>query len=357
MSWVLRTGREVSCEAFVHELICSRATWFFFFSLSAQAAGFIGMPIGAKMMDLWSPWAPLSITLLLGPLNGLLMVFMPETLALERKSTGEERLFFSEDEGWRMTIWSQFRHQIRNAEGSLAMLRNRSVALLLVCFVLIGPAASGMTGIFLQYFSKRFHRTLAEAGYVLALRGGLVMLVMGVLLPGLTKLLSSPRARMSAYQRDLFLARGSAIFLVVGLVLISGPNLGFVISGLVVFTLSSGISPLCRSLVTNFFEPKQTSRLFTLIGIIETVITLPCGPLLAWAFSTGMRLRGFWYGLPFLFLALFGVGAFVALFLLRAPESITVTIVRPDDEETHNGTVNIFVGESSSELSTEEPGI
>ncbi|KAH8668752.1 major facilitator superfamily domain-containing protein [Xylariales sp. PMI_506] len=374
----------------------NRSTWFFFFSLSAQAAGFIGAPLGAKLMELWSPWVPLTIVLMLGPINALLMVFMPETLRLPKTVppnmddaadvTLNGSLHRTGGDGWWPEMKTRLRSQLRTLRDSLSIFRSRPMLLGLVTFVSRAPIDGASMGVFIQYYSKRFHRSLAEAGYVLAIRGVLIIVVMGVLLPLLTKLLSRPLRRQrqrqrrdsststsdsstaastsswSPYARDLLLARGSAVCLTVGLVLVAAaPTRELLFAGLAVFTLSSGMGPLCRSLVANFVEPSRTTRVFTLISILESVCALPVGPILAWAFSVGMRAGGALYGLPFLFLALLGLASTVCLFLMRQQQPTPPPLSRPgtaggsgsgDPEE---GAVGLQGDEEGGDASRGEP--
>lgn len=239
------------------------------------------------------------------------MLLVPETLKLDAHEL--PILLECEDQGVRMKL----RGYIRDAREPLDLLRVRSVKLLLLILVVLALANQEFLGIFLQYFSLRFHRSFEEAGYVLSIRAGVVVLVMGIVLPLLTKFLTPERSGMSAYRRDLFLARGSALFLCVGFLVLAGPNVGFVVVGLVIVTLGSGLAALCRSMMTNFVDSRHTSRLFTMLSIFETLVSLPAGPLFAWAFSAGMRLEGFLYGLPFLILAVLGLLAGVSLLFLR----------------------------------------
>lgn len=130
---------------------------------------------------------------------------------------------------------------------------------------------------------------------------------MGVLLfalPSLSKLLLR-------YQRpavkDLTLARASIAFAAVGALCMAASQIGLVVVGLAVHSLGSGLAPLCRSLATSYVAPQDTSKLNTVIGIVETAGSLFAGPTLAWLFETGLKLRGMSLGLPYLGLA----GSFV----------------------------------------------
>ncbi|KAK2601695.1 hypothetical protein QQS21_004770 [Conoideocrella luteorostrata] len=297
----------------------NRAKWFFFFSLSSQTAGFLGMPISAKLSEVWSPWAPLAIVAGLGPVNILLMVFMPETTIFAGADHGEEPTVEVGKSSWWSMAMSHCKQTFRDVKKSLAMLRNGSAAMLLLCVLTIIPVNVSLGGILLQYVSQRFKWSLADAGYIMALRGGFVILSMGFILPSISTFLTTPRrrARMSVHKKDLFLARSSATALLVGMLFLSGPAIGYVIVGLVITALGSGLAPLCRSLILDYVNPTQTSSLFTSIGMIETLGAMPTAPLLAGAFSAGLQLRGFFYSLPYEVSAIFAMISVIALFLLK----------------------------------------
>ncbi|KAL7619659.1 hypothetical protein AAE478_010200 [Parahypoxylon ruwenzoriense] len=298
----------------------NKAISYFFFSLSAQSAVFVGPPLGSKLMGTMSPWVPLYMVLLVSAFAAAIILLIPET-ADRANASGSDGDLWAEirKKGWYRVTKSHFINQLHDVGRSLLVLKRRSVALILLTFMLLVPIGLGIGPTFLQYFSTRFHRKLEDAGYVLAIKGGFTIFVMAVVLPGLSKLLSSTSSplRVSAFRRDLILARGSAVFLFIGFLALAGPDMGFVIAGLMILTLGSGIAPLCRSLITNFTQPGQTSQLFTLISMVETTGSLTAGPLLAWTFSTGMHLQGFWAGLPFLFLSALSLFAMVALCLVR----------------------------------------
>jgi MFS transporter, PCFT/HCP family, solute carrier family 46 (folate transporter), member 1 len=302
-------------------------------SLSAQTAAFIGVPIGSKLMEMWSPWVPLTIVLFLGPLNVLLVLFMPETLAMavdNEVQGSSQTAALSADQGWWLAMKTQTRESIRDAQGSFGMLKNWSLALVVFCLIIQAPINVEFLNVFIPYYSIHYDRPLAEAGYIISIRGGLVMLVMGVLLPLATSLLTPARTHISAFRRDRMLARASAVFIPVGILLVAGPAREFVVAGFVVMTLGSGLSPLCRALITELAGPRRTSRLFTLLSVLEGLAALPGGPLFAWAFSAGMRWGGVWLGLPFYLIALMGVAAAAALFALRGGVEVAGAVAADD---------------------------
>ncbi|KAI8962375.1 MFS general substrate transporter [Daldinia sp. FL1419] len=289
---------------------------YFFFSLSAQSAFFVGPPIGSKLTEIWSPWVPLSASLVISILAGSIVLLVPETADIVESRTNDED---SRKRGWYRFIVIQIKHQVKAIRNSQQLLRKRSVLLILLAFMLITPIALGTGTTFLQYYSTRFHKTLEEAGYMLAIKGGLTVLVMGIFLPGLSRFSSSPNSpiRLSAFRKDLLLAQVSAAFLCLGFLALAGPNTGFIIRGLVILTFGSGLGPLCRSILTNFVQHGQTSQLFTLVSIVETIGSLAGGPVLAWTFSTGLKLQDFWIGLPYIFLSALSFLVFTVLLMIR----------------------------------------
>ncbi|KAH7029285.1 major facilitator superfamily domain-containing protein [Microdochium trichocladiopsis] len=387
-----------------------RANWYFFFSLSAQAAVFLGPPFASALMGSFSPWAPLMLSPIFTTAAGLVMLLIPET-AQPRKSgqvkapriagdrhTRRQNVHYQQsqeeidnllpssprrdtdydganteddesdiwrqiqDKGWLATIKAHCRHQLSEAQTIFRELRQRSVILLLLVFMLTAPLGKGFGQTFVQYVSKRYHKTIEEVGYLFALRGGLTLVIMGGLLPLLSWWLTSSssssssssastsaaaatsgrrstkrrgRAPLSPFARDLLLAQLSALFSLLGFFGLNTPSYNILVGSLAVESLGSGLLPLCRSMITNFTTPARTSSLFTLISIVETIGGLPAGLLLAWLFSEGMKLGGdggdgdgdgvgggnaqIWYGLPFIYLGACALAGLLALLFVRPP--------------------------------------
>ncbi|KAI0516926.1 MFS general substrate transporter [Xylaria bambusicola] len=296
-----------------------RAIIYFFSSLAANLAVFIGPPLASFMIETSSPWVPMSFSLLATTLAGSIILLIPETARRSKDLRGNhEDSRVARDQGWRIAIMSQLRG-IFSDSNLVSVLRKRSVLLLLLVFILTAPLQLGMGPLFLQYYSKRFEKSIEEAGYMLALRGGLTIIVVGVLLPVLSKYISSSSfVRLSNFRRDLVLAQASAVFAGIGYFLLGGPEKASLISGIVILSLSTGLGPLGRSLISNLVEPSQTSQVFTIASIVEGIGSLPAGPFLAWAFSCGMRLGGVWMGLPFFFLGSLGGLALLVLCFVKS---------------------------------------
>ncbi|KAI0409170.1 MFS general substrate transporter [Xylaria palmicola] len=310
-----------------------RAIMYFFSSLAANLAVFAGPPVASKLIEVWSPWVPMSLSLIAAGVAGGIIILVPETAhSPKRSSQADVSCFGASDQGRRDAITSQFTRVFYNSDFR-QLVKNRSVALLLLVFMLAAPLPTGIGSLFLQYYSKRFGKSIEDAGYMLAIRGGLTIIAVGVLLPMLSRFLSSPsHLELPGYRRDLFVARASAACAALGYFLLGGPNMAFLISGMIILALSAGLSPLCRSLISNVVRPDQTSQAFTIVSIVEGIGSLPAGPFLAWAFSSGMRLGDFWVGLPFYFLGSLGLITLVVLcFIDINPDMASFHTVAEED--------------------------
>ncbi|KAI0116523.1 MFS general substrate transporter [Nemania sp. FL0031] len=301
-----------------------RAITYFFSSLAANLAVFAGPPLASKMIEVWSPWVPISSSLVATVLAGSIIFLVPETARSVRKSpASEEHWSRMGDHEWQNAVKTQLTRAFHNSD-LRSVLKKRSVILLLLVFALAAPLPAGMGTMFLQYYSKRFGKSIENAGYMLAIRGGFTIVVVGILLPMLSKYInSSSYIKLPAFRRDLILAQTSAASAGLGYFLLGGPNMTFLISGIVILTLSAGIGPLCRSLISNIVEPDQTSQIFTIVSIVEGIGSLPAGPFLAWTFSSSMRLGGIWTGLPFFLLGSLGFLALVVLCLVHPKRNMS----------------------------------
>ncbi|KAF7585612.1 hypothetical protein BBP40_010474 [Aspergillus hancockii] len=115
------------------------------------------------------------------------------------------------------------------------------------------------------------------------------------------------------------LARLKAVLAAAGALGMAASQIGLVISGLILLSLGAGLAPLNRSLATSYLSPQDTSKLNTLIGIVETVGMLFAGPGLEWLFKTGLKLHGSLIGLPYFGLAGMFVLCLVGLLFVHPP--------------------------------------
>ena len=205
-------------------------------------------------------------------------------------------------------------YSVTEAGESFSMLKSPNVSLMLLTNLVYMPTILSMGQLFVQYFSKRFEVRLTDTGYLLSMRGVVSVFVLLIALPALSKFLL---LHISPPERDLLLAKVSALFLTAGFLFLASSHYSVVISGIIVVTFGDGLSPACRSLITNFVESQQTTRLYVMIGFMESIGSIYAGPALAWLFATGMRLNGVWLGLPYIWLALNATLVVIALYCVH----------------------------------------
>ncbi|KAI1305019.1 hypothetical protein F5Y03DRAFT_356265 [Xylaria venustula] len=86
----------------------NRATAYFLSSLASNLAVFVGPPLASKMIEIWSPWVPMSLSLVATILAGGIILWVPETAhRSNRPHQGDINRPESKDLGWRIDITSQ----------------------------------------------------------------------------------------------------------------------------------------------------------------------------------------------------------------------------------------------------------
>jgi MFS-type transporter involved in bile tolerance (Atg22 family) len=212
----------------------------------------------------------------------------------------------------------QLREGVAELVASLSMLRNPNIPLVLVTFFFQNARFHAYIGMLAQYISTNFGWKLADTTLLLSPLGLLNLALLAVL-PTVSSMLIT-RRRYTGFGKDLVLTKTSTALIAVGaLVEAFCGNVGVFFAGLVVGTLGAADSPLARATVSHYVEAKYTSRLYGLIAMAEVGGSFVGAPVLAWLFDKGMGAGGVWRGLPYLYIFLLSVIAFVALMFVRAP--------------------------------------
>ncbi len=303
----------------------SRATGFLYISFGAVSGGLIGPVAAGLLMEHQGPWFPVLMVFCLTPLVLGLMVFVPETLPLkvrETRASEEQR-----------SLAARLREAANELGLSLALFRNPDIALSLPAFLIQPALFAAYTSTLAQHISTYFGWSLAQTNYLLSPLG-ILQLVIILLLPRISALLTaqSGRFRRSVFAKDLLLAKISMLFLIGGALLEgSSRAVAVFIVGLTIGTLGSSHGPLCRAIATSYVEPRQTSRLYALITLLETGGALFGGPVLAWCFNVGLSRRGIWTGLPWFYVSGIVLVALLALTGLEPPKE-RATLTDPENE-------------------------
>ena len=275
-------------------------------------------------MDAYGPWVPIIVVYSSTPLVYCLMLFVPETLKKDVKDTAPHAdvSVFKAMKNHTVAGFAELIH-------SLGMLKNLNVTLAMTAFFIQNPLLIAYSGILTQYVSKHFGWKIAETSYLLSPLT-IVHLVVLATVPWISKILVAPngRFRLSSFVKDVRLAQASFGFLITA-ALMEGFSQGIVlfVAGLLVGTGGAATSPVCRAIITEYVDAEHTSSLYALVSIVETAGAMFGGPVLAWCFDVGLKKKGFWIGLPYLYIALLCTLALLAVSLLRAPK-------KSSDEDT-----------------------
>lgn len=295
-----------------------------------MTGGVSGPAIAGRLMETSSPWTPLKLAAALVPVVYLCTALMPETGT--RKAAVAISLQSPDNPaGARRFVIALRTHLVglrANLVESLAFLRSRSVALLLVTVFVHSSIAAAQGQPLVQTISRRFGWSLAQTAYLFSVRGVLLIVVLALLSAVSSALLIPVRwwKPPSTFMRDLLLLRAAYVALLVGGVLLGGGTIAIVLSGLGAATLAAGTQALSRALLAAYVEADHTSSLYVLTGMVETAGSFIASPSLAWAFAVGARLGGTWQGLPFWYAAGLSGLTLAILGFVREP-------VKRDEEE------------------------
>ena len=173
------------------------------------------------------------------------------------------------------------------------------------------------TQLLLQYTSKRYSISFADATFLLTVYNAVKVVLLFFILPYISTHIMHT-LRLSGQVKDLYLARASQIFVMVGCVLIAvSPNVPTVAISMAITSLGAGAYLMIRSFMTSLVPAHHIARLYSIITLVDTLGAMFGGALLAGLFKRGLSLGGGWIGLPFYFLAIVSAAFAALLFVVR----------------------------------------
>ncbi|RGP79932.1 mfs transporter [Fusarium longipes] len=292
----------------------NKSKHFLWSTFGATAGGISGPAVAGILMNKYGPWLPIYLVLSTVPIIMGILVLLPETLAanLTKQQAQSAKAAPS-------TLKDHISHGVKDLKQSLKMLKNVSIALIFITFFIQNARFAAYTTTMSQYISKHFKWKMADVSLTLSPLGILNLVILAVL-PKVGDILISPRFRMTAFGKDLLLARISTVALVLG-ALWQGLSRNAVMFffGVFIETFGAATTPLARATVTHYVQPEYTARLYALIGMIEVVGSFIGGPVLAWCFDQGLKREGIWIGLPWFYISFLCFVALVALYLVKPP--------------------------------------
>ncbi|TQV90710.1 MFS transporter [Cordyceps javanica] len=287
-------------------------------------------PLAAFLLGV-NPWMAVWIGVgLLGIGTGCTLL-LPETLDLrkaadQRRPSGDVQAEFVAQPPpvARVSAKSAIQRALASARSDFShiwrfLLGSPGIMLLMVCNALAFPLKLAFDGDLLQYMTKRYHWSWSTATYIVSIENFFALGVLMIVLPATAWALD--RRGRSPLQRDLFIARASAVFAFLGAVFIAFAPVGWLcVLALIIYSFASGFSPLFRSLLSVIVEPHTIGALNTVIATIESTVGLVSAPTLAWLLNRGMDIGGVWIGLPFMFTAFLTALSALGIFVFRLPK-------------------------------------
>ncbi|TDZ29854.1 Efflux pump ustT [Colletotrichum spinosum] len=318
-----------------------RASNFVCLSVGAVVGGLVGPLSAGFLMERYGPWVPIRLVFFLSPFVFLTVVLLPETLRQRQHPQHRPQQHRPQQQQQQQhqqqhhsqqqkpldalpladAVREAFRTALRELHTSAGMLRDRNVLLCLAPSLVAHALASSQHITLSQFVSKHFGWTLAQTSFLLSPLGFLHLGILAVL-PRLSRTLLSPtgRFRCTGWGKDALLAKVSFLVMALG-TLVMGCSWEIVVfvAGLTIATLGSASGPLTRAIVTEFVDAEQTSRLYALTSMVETLGSPLGGPVLAWAFSVGLERKGALRGLPYLYVSMLAALTCCALMFVREP--------------------------------------
>ncbi|QSZ37696.1 hypothetical protein DSL72_008795 [Monilinia vaccinii-corymbosi] len=315
-----------------------RATLFFQITAASLIATLAGVPLAWWLIKISNLRVPMMLAVLFVTLGAALILLLPETLHLRehqivssigtgpvRSEALEDEDSSGEDEGALTLSKKNWRTLLQKFEESRFVFTNPKLLALSIPF-LAQSLHGNMNQFLLQLASKRLDWTLVDASFLITLASITNFVQLVVILPAVYFILA--RFHLQAAVKDLMISRGSVMFMALGafgLALSSVPGL-FVLST-VLFSLGMGTYPAIRSLLTDLVHPRQVSRLYGVLAVMDTIGGMISSPLVAGAFSSGLKKGGLWSGGGFLVAGI----AYAATGLLTLSVS-----VKKDDAINHD---------------------
>ena len=147
---------------------------------------------------------------------------------------------------------------------------------------------NSLDGQLMQYVPQRYSWSIADTTNLQAVQAGVAMLVLLLILPGTSSFLMKKRG-YSTNRKDIFLTRLGFFCYGIGLLVIGfAPAIGIFVIGTIVVTFAAGSGAAIRALLTSWVQSNEVARLYTALGIIETIGSMAGGPLISTVYNAGL---------------------------------------------------------------------
>ncbi|EEA26460.1 hypothetical protein TMatcc_005266 [Talaromyces marneffei ATCC 18224] len=283
-----------------------RGTAMFRLSSMAVVAEIVATPLGAMMVTS-NPWIPYMLGLVIMIVSSCFVLIMPETLNQMGDKDGiqQEDSEESDESSTLLPAKNETVTQIivvkaQEFISSSKFLWTSPRILITVVAAFAGSLDNSSAYLLIQYVSAKFHCTIAEASYLISVRGCMTLATLLIVLPILSSFLTR-FLHYDAITKDLSIARLSAMAGILGYFMIFIASTTFsLLAGTLFISFSSPFvwSVVC---VATSFVPSQNqiATLYAAMSVSRSVGGVVAGPIFASLYGVGMQLGLEWSGLPF----------------------------------------------------------
>ncbi|KAM3507962.1 hypothetical protein MY10362_001465 [Beauveria mimosiformis] len=304
----------------------NRTTLFFYMQAYSTFIGFFTGPAVYFIMSRGGPVAAQGVGVLL---LGLMMI---PGFAMPRKLPNTPLVTTSPSSSSTTTTITTIKARavdvLASAASTLRLVFGHSLPLtLLLGGVVFTTLGAYVTTFRLQYATKRFGWTWAEAGLLSSVVSVANLATLVAVLPALSWLMLRRRRRdgggggMSALQKDLWLARGSGCVQVLGSFLTAlAPTGPAFVAAIALYECNRGYMPSVVSVIVSVAERAGIAQQTTVYACVSTMSAtgaMLAGPVMASAFRVGLQWGQSWYGLPFLAAGLLQLFTLLILIYVR----------------------------------------
>lgn len=254
------------------------SSWFQWVVASGLAAQLEGPVLSGELVQS-SVWMPLFLSLGLVLGGGIILVSIgPYDYGLESNMLSLESLK-------RTSVMVAFKSMF-----------SRPLLRLIPGTVMTIPLATVQTDIAIRLMPIQFSGPLNRSILIVSLRSLVTLLTLCILLPVITciwsKLTPSP-----THRRCSNLACASSLLFLAGcLCMMMVTKEAFIVAGLAVSALGSGLPTLCRSMLVRMTGDERAGMLFGLLAVCEILGLLACEASMGALFGVGLKT---WLGMPF----------------------------------------------------------
>lgn len=237
------------------------------------------------------PWIPFTVGVLFQAIAIPISMALPETLGAKRPGESHER---EKPKAPTTDIFE--RHNLKDVGARVGKFIKENASFLakdwrvlfFTCTYPIRMVAGALDGQFLQYIPQRFHWTIAQTTYLQSMQAACGMTMLLLVLPTISSYLVKKRG-WTANRKDILLIRYGFFCYAVGMTIKGfSPVVGLFIFGMVIATTAAGTGAAVRALLTSWIKQNEVARLYSALGIVETVGSTLGGPLVSILYNAGL---------------------------------------------------------------------